>query len=253
MTCRDMNTYLDRVGDAPLPAEAAEHLTQCSRCRNLYLRMRPAPPATKRGQLAPLGIPLGILDDLKPVRPVPPGPVLVLLCLIPAAVAFAAGVAMWGTGGWQAQTASTRVALFGAICVSGWLAAYALSREMIPGSRRSIAVKPAAAVAALVFVAVVGIGFHRQYDLASISGSCFLRGLAISALTFVLGLGIARRGAWLERAAGLRIIGALAACSSLLVLTTYCPVLSAAHVFGSHLGAVAVTIAASWLLGRALR
>ena len=63
MTCRDMNTYLDRVGDAPLPAEAAEHLTQCSRCRNLYLRMRPAPPATKRGQLAPLGIPLGILDN----------------------------------------------------------------------------------------------------------------------------------------------------------------------------------------------
>src|SRR6185437_7042861 len=250
-----MNIYLDRTGDSLLPAEAQEHLTRCSRCRNLYIRMGPMRQLTERGHLASSGIPPEILDDLKPVRPVPPGPVLALLYLIPVVIALALGVWMWGAGGWQAQAAVTRVALFGAICAAAALAGYSLSREMIPGSRRRIAVRPAAAVAVLVFVGVVAISFHRQYniDLASISESCFLRGLEIAALTFLLGLGIARHGAWLDRAAAVRIIGLLAASSALLVLTTYCPVLNAAHVFGSHLAAVTVVIAASWLLGRVVR
>lgn len=255
MTCRDMNIYLDRAGDSLLPAEAQEHLRQCSRCRNLCARIRPMQQAIERGQLASSGIPSEILDELKPVRPMPPEPVLTLLYLIPIAIALAVGVTMWGIGGWRAQTAATRVALFGAICVSAGLAGYALSREMIPGSRRSILVKPAAAIATLVFVAVVGMSFHHQYDidLSRASRGCFLRGLEIAALTLVLGLVMTRRGAWLDRAAGIRIVGILAACSALLVLTTYCPVLNAAHVFGSHLAAVAVTIAGSWLLGRTLR
>lgn len=255
MTCRDMNPYLDGTADAPLPVEVAQHLAQCSRCRILYNQLRPGRRAIGASQLAPSGVPREILDDLKPVRPMLPGPALALIYLLPVAIALILGIAMWGTDGWQVQTAATRVAMFGAICVCGWLAGYALSREMIPGSRRSIAVRPVAAIAVLVFVAVVAISFHHHYDfaLAGISRSCFLRGLAISALTFVLGLVIARRGAWLDRSAGVRIIGALAGCSALLVLTTYCPVLSAAHVFGSHLAAVAVTLGGSWLVSRALR
>ena len=255
MTCLDMNAYLDLAGLAPLPVEAQAHLAQCSRCRDLHARIRPMPPSIDRGQFAPSGIPREILDELKPVRPMPPEPVLTLLYLIPVAIALAVGVTMWGIGGWEAQTAATRVALFGAICVSAGLAGYALSREMIPGSRRSIPVKPAAAVATLVFVVVVGMSFHHQYDIDFVRAArgCFLRGLEIAALTFVLGLAITKRGAWLDRAAGVRIVGILAACSALLVLTTYCPVLNAAHVFGSHLAAGAVTIGGSWLVGRTLR
>jgi len=73
MTCRDLDGIISsHAGDLLLPDEAAEHIVGCDRCRSLVRLLAETGeiPAPSERQLK--RIQAGILENLKPVRPLPP-------------------------------------------------------------------------------------------------------------------------------------------------------------------------------------
>jgi hypothetical protein len=200
-----------------------------------------------------------IFSDLRPVRPLPAAPILLLFCLIPALIVIAIGTKVLGLGGWEAQSWIIRVLLFGATGAALVTASYNFSRQMIPGSRRLFSAWAVELMAAGVFIATVAIAFHHKYsiDMVAADEGCFKNGVILSAVAIGLTLLTARRGVWLNRVASSLQLAALASTAALMVLTLYCPVLAASHVFVAHLGAVGVLLLSAWtiphVVGRLVR
>lgn len=196
-----------------------------------------------------------LFSDLKPVRPLPPTPILLLFCLIPALAVVIFGEKTLGMGGWHAQIWVTRTLLFGAAGVAVATAGYECSLRMVPGSRRRFSTLAVQLAAAGVFIGTVAIAFHNRYpiDMAAADEKCFKNGLIVAAAAFALTFLATWRGVWLNRVASSLQLAALASAAAILVLTFYCPVLAASHVFVAHLGAVAVTLLIAGLGGRLIR
>jgi hypothetical protein len=249
MTCQDVNAFLDRGATSDLPPEVLAHAGTCDGCRRLLgiLQKQESGASEVKGGVR---IPEEILADLKPVRPMAAGWMLLAVWLGAAAVAGAIGVALWGLQGWLAQNPLERLLVFGSIVAAIGGSAYGLSVQMAPGTPRRFSFFGVEIAAFAVFAATVLVAFHHLYSfpLAPVSSSCFVRGLVISGITLLLVLPRMRRGVWLDRGATAINIGALISSVCLLVLTLYCPVLNARHVFVAHVGAVAVVMIASILV-----
>jgi hypothetical protein len=200
-----------------------------------------------------------IFSDLKPVRPLPAAPILLLFCLVPALIVIAIGTKVLGLGGWEAQSWILRALLLGATTAALVTASYNFSRQMIPGSRRLFSAWTIELIAAGIFIGTVAIAFHHKYliDMAAANEGCFRNGVILSAVAIGLTLLATRRGVWLNRVASSLQLAALASTAALIVLTLYCPVLAASHVFIAHLGAVAVVLLSAWaipyVVGRLVR
>ena len=251
MTCQDVNALLDRAATADLPPEVLAHAGTCEGCRRLLgvlqSRQAGASAAARQGTVR---IPQEILADLKPVRPLPSGSVLLTVWLGAAALVGAIGVALWGFEGWLAQNGIERALVFGAVLIAIGASAYGLAVQMAPGTPRRFSFFSVEMAAFAVFAGTVAIAFHRTYDFAlgPANRGCFVRGLVISGIALLLVLPRMRRGVWLDRAGAALNIGAFVSSVCLLVLTLYCPVLNLRHVFVAHFGAVAVVMLASVLV-----
>jgi hypothetical protein len=250
MTCRDVNAFLDRAATSDLPPEILAHARTCAGCRRLLSVLQRTQPGAGGMASAEGRIPGEILADLKPVRPLPSGWMLLALWVGAAAVAGAVGIALWGLEGWQLQNGLERVPVFGALLIAIGVSAYGLAIQMAPGTQRRFSFFCAEITAFGVFAGTVAVAFHQRYSFAlgPVNRGCFTRGLEISAITLVLVLPRMRRGVWLDRAGSALNIGAFVSSVCLLVLTLYCPVLNARHVFVAHLGAVAVVMLGSLLV-----
>jgi hypothetical protein len=229
---RDFETYLDQAAKSAQPAESRE-----------------------QGRTHAQAIANKIFSDLKPVHPLPPVPFLLLFCLIPALIVVASGEKIFGLAGWEAQSWMLRGLLFGAGGVALLTASYSFSLHIVPGARRRFSTLAVQLVAAVLFIGTAGIAFHQKYaiDIIAADKHCFKNGLIIAAITLALTLLATKRGVWLDRLASSLQLAALASSAALLVLTLYCPVLAASHVFVAHFGAVGVTLLVAWLVGRLLR
>lgn len=232
MNREDFEIYLERAAKVARPAVSREQGEM------------PAPVLTKN-----------ILSDLKPVRPLPPAPILLLFCLIPALIVVAWGGKILGLAGWEAQSWILRILLFGASGIALLTASYSFSLRMVPGARRRFSTLTVQLAAAILFIATAAIAFHHKYaiDMAAADELCFKNGLIMAVITFSLTFLATRRGVWLDRLASSVQLAALASSAALLVLTLYCPVLAASHVFIAHFGAVGVTLLVAWFVGRLLR
>jgi Negative regulator of sigma F len=246
MTCQDVNAFLDRAAASGLPPEVLAHAGTCAGCGRLLGILQ----SQQDGGSVPEGairIPDEILNDLKPVRPLPSGPVLLALWLGAAAVVGAIGVALWGMQGWLAQTSFERLLVFGAVLAAIGGSAYGLSVQMAPATPRRFSFFGVEMAALAIFAGTVAVAFHRTYNFAlgPENRGCFVRGLVISCIGLVLVLPRMRRGVWLDRVGAALNMGAFISSVCLLVLTLYCPVLNARHVFVGHFGAVAVVMLGS--------
>jgi hypothetical protein len=210
------------------------------------------PADNERGNAREALLPGRIFADLRPVRPLPAAPILLLFCLLPALVVVAAGVKVFGLGGWQSQSVVLRVLLLGPVGIALVAASHNFSRQMIPGSRRLFSAWAVELLAAGVFIGTVAIAFHHKYsiDMAAADEACFRNGVILSAAAIGLALLAARRGVWLDRVASSLQLAALASAAALLVLTLYCPVLTASHVLVAHFGALVVVLLSAWGIGR---
>lgn len=250
MTCQEVNAFLDRAATSDLPPEVLAHAGTCDGCRRLLSVFQENQPGKSDTRDAGVRIPEEILADLKPVRPLPSGWVLLAVWLGAAAVAGAIGVALWGLQGWLAQNSIERMLVFGAVLIAIGASAYGLVVQMAPGTPRRFSFFGVEMAAFAIFAGTVAVAFHQAYSFAlgPVSRGCFIRGLVISGIALLLVLPRMRRGVWLDRAGSALNVGAFVSSVCLLVLTLYCPVLNAQHVFVAHLGAVAVVMLASVLV-----
>jgi predicted anti-sigma-YlaC factor YlaD len=249
MTCKDVNRFLDNpAGSTHIPSELREHIANCSACRKLLAAFQNA--ASAPAERAPIRLPQGVLDDLKPVRRLPSSPLRIAIWLGAAAVATAIGVALWGLRGWHTLTAVERLFAAGSILVLLFSAGYGLAVQMMPGAIRRFSFFAVEAAAFLVFLATVTFAYHRSYSFpfSAANRECFLNGLILSGIAALFVLPRMRRGVWLDRGAVALNIGALISAICLFVFVLYCPVINFRHVFVAHIGAVVVVMLLSSII-----
>ncbi len=250
MNCRELDAFLEARGSQPLSETAERHLSTCAACRRLVAVWE---SARSEPSFAPAesALPVGILEDLAPVRPLPRASLLMLSAIAAAALVCAVGIAFWGLAGWEAQTTVERVILFAAVAGALLASAYRLSMEMIPGSKPGFDWRWIEAGAFAAFLLTVLIAFHHLYsfDMRAIHGECFGRGLLTAAAVLPLLWLAIRRGAFLDQKKAAIAIAILISSAALLVLTVYCPILNWAHVLVAHVGAVAAVVVAGAIIG----
>jgi hypothetical protein len=252
MNCRDLHVLLDNAGGIPLPEAAQRHLAECAVCRRMVALFESGRAGTPSGMPQQGVVPEHLLDDLEPVRPLPHTPRLVLFALVSAALVCALLIEWWGLAGWGSQTLAERLLLFGAVDVALFASAYGLAMEMIPGSKAAFDWRWAGASAAAVFLVTVLTGFHQKYrlDMRAIHGECFGRGLLTAAAVLLLLFVGIRGGVFLHRVRASLTIATLLSSAALLVLTSYCPILSWSHVLIAHVGSAALVVIAAAITGK---
>jgi hypothetical protein len=241
-------------GDSGLEPQHAKHLTHCGRCRALTALLDNTDVGFHLSERLLRRMQAGILEDLKPVRPLPPPRILLLACLIVLLSVVAVGALLLGTTGWNVLNMLQRTAVFAALAVSAVLLANSVVRQIVPGSKHAFApaTLPIAILVSLMLVIVAT--FRSQRESAFILGglACMKNGLLFSvAAAFLLWL-ILRRGALLLPKLIGAAAGGLACLSGLSVLEVNCPNLNVFHILVWHGGVVVFGSLGGALVGAAV-
>ena len=191
-----------------------------------------------------------ILEDLRPVRPLPPSWALVLAFgLVFAGVSYW-GVSLVGAYGWMALNQSQRLALFAMLGASAVPLAVSLTQQMVPGQISWFREEwlPIAVSVSLSLTSLGVFPLHPDTRYSAASGSCFRTGFPYTILAGVVFWLILRQGALLSP----RIVGATAGMLAGLVGTTvlevYCPNHNLWHVVVGHFGIAFLGMIAGFLI-----
>src|ERR1700740_1433527 len=98
----------------PIPPEAAAHIAECERCRRMAEAIRHAPQVNELPRQQLKQIEDRILDDLRPVKPLPATGVMSLVLLSIFAIVVVIGNVILGTAGWHALNLLQKLAVFSA-------------------------------------------------------------------------------------------------------------------------------------------
>jgi hypothetical protein len=195
----------------------------------------------------------GILEDLKPIRPLAPFRILLFGCAFIFASVVAVGVLLLGMNGWGALSVVQRIAVFLTLAASAALLGISMVRHMSPGSKHIFA--PALLLAAIpvALMVVIAASFRAQWEPAFLASGvvCMKNGLAYSMpAACLLGL-ILRRGAILDPKLIGAVAGGFAGLAGLSVLEINCPNLNTFHILVWHGGVVVISSVGGALLGGA--
>jgi len=245
VNCRDIDDMvIPYILGKPIPPEAAAHIAECERCRRLAEAIRQAPQVNELPRQQLKQIEDRILDDLKPVKPLPAAAVLNLVLLCIFAIVVVIGNVILGTAGWHALNLMQRLAVFSALAASAGLLAFSAVRQIVPGSR--LPLPPYLLVTAVlgVMAGIFSTLFlpHRESTFISTGLLCLEIGLACAIPAAALFWLVLRRGAILSPMLTGATAGALAGLSGLTVLEVFCPNLNKYHILVWHLGAVLASI-----------
>jgi len=255
VTCRDMDDVIGSwSGDSGLEPQHAKHLSHCGRCRALSVLLDNADVGFHLSERLFRRMQDGILEDLKPVRPLHSPRILLLACAIIFLSVVAVGALLLGTTGWHLLNMLQRIALFVTLAASAVLLANSMVRQMVPGSKHAFvpATLPIAIPVALMLV--IAVMFRSQRESAFILGglACLKNGLLFSIpAAFLLWL-ILRRGALLLPKLIGAAAGGLAGLSGLSVLEVNCPNLNGFHILVWHVGVVVIGSLGGALVGAAV-
>ena len=255
MTCRDMDDAISSwSGDSLLDLEHSKHLTHCGRCRALTVLLDNADVGFHLSERLLRRVQAGILEDLKPVRPLPPPRTLLLASAIVFLSVVAVGALLLGTTGWHVLNMLQRTAVFVTLAASAVLLANSMVRQMAPGSKHAFApaTLPIAILIALTLLIVAT--FRSQRESAFILGglACMKNGVLFSVpAAFLLWL-ILRRGAFLLPKLIGAAAGGLAGLSGLSALEVNCPNLNVFHILVWHVGVVVIGSLGGALVGAAV-
>jgi hypothetical protein len=233
---------------------SAEHLAKCERCRILTDLLDQVGEGSVPSESQLKRIKIAIIENLKPVRPLPPSRVLLLACAIIFLSVVAVGAVRLGTHGWAALNIEQRIAVFSSLAASAILLAASMVRQMVPGSRHSFPPAALPVGVLLVLTLVIATTFRSHEEVAFVAGGlrCIKNGLMYSAPAALLFWLLLRRGAILfPKLMGLAA-GGLAGLIGLSVLEVNCPNLNIFHILVWHWGVVLISALAGALVGAAV-
>jgi len=255
VTCREMDDVISsRSSDSVLGPQPTEHLIHCVRCRDLTHLLDKAGDDLRPSESLLRRIQTGILEDLKPIRPLAPSRILLFGCAIIFLSVVAVGALLLGMNGWGALSLVQRIVVFVTLAASAVLLAISMVRQMVPGSKNIFA--PAmllVAILAVLMLVIAGTFRSQQESTFLASGlMCLKNGLTYSTpAAFLLWL-ILRRGAILYPKFIGAVTGGLAGLAGLSVLEINCPNLNVFHILVWHVGVVVIGSLGGALLGAAV-
>ena len=141
MTCSEVNTYFDQVarrGWAALPEPVRKHLGICLHCRSLWEFLTQGEPPADVSPKVQSRIESNLLGSLKPVSPLPSNRMLTLAFLLIFGLISALFVAFSSFRGIVGLESLQLFGILGVVGAVAFLLTLALSREMVPGERRSV-------------------------------------------------------------------------------------------------------------------
>jgi len=191
-----------------------------------------------------------ILNDLRPVRPLPSSWILTLLFAGTFAALAAGSGALLGPHGFYALNGLERAAIYPTLIALALVAAMACSRQMRPagGARRG---GVALLLVLACFPAVASALFRGYSTVDFVPGGipCLRAGLLVALPTAILVTWILRRGFVLDWSAAGLAGGILSGLTGLGMLEVHCPNLEAIHILLWHLGVVAFSAALGCAVG----
>ena len=254
MTCRDLDDFVSS-GSANWvqPEGYGEHLRACQRCRGLVRLLEEAGKGLVPSESQLMQIKTGIVENLQPVRPLPPSRVFLAACAIIFLFVAAAGVLRLGTNGWAALNLWQRAGMFTTLGASAILLAGSMVRLMVPGSRHILppAALPVGILLALMLVIATAFRSHGELAFVADGLVCIKNGLTYSVPAALLFWLILRRGAILSPKLIGAVTGGLAGLIGLSVLEINCPNLNIFHILVWHWGVVLISSLAGALVGAA--
>jgi hypothetical protein len=181
VTCRDMDDAISSRSGVFEP-QPAEHLIHCGRCRGLARLLDKADDGSRPSESVLRRIQAGILEDLKPIRPLAPSRILFFGCAIIFLSVVAVGVLQLGMIGWGVLSIVQRIAVFVTLAASAVLLAISMIRQMSPGSKHTFAPTVLPVAILVVLMMVIGATFRSQQELAFLASGvmCMKNGLKYS-------------------------------------------------------------------------
>jgi hypothetical protein len=196
----------------------------------------------------------GILEDLRPVRPLVPFRILLCGWVIIFLSVVAVGALLLGVNGWGALSLTQRVVVFSTLAVSAVLLAISMIRQMVPGSKHILA--PAVLLVSILvgLMMVIAATFRSQQEPAFLASGmmCMKNGLMYSIPAAFLFWLILRRGALLYPKLIGAVAGGLAGLAGLSVLEINCPNLNVLHILVWHTGVMVTGSVGGVVLGAAV-
>jgi len=186
----------------------------------------------------------GIIEgSLRPVRPLPPAWIFTTgLFLVSASVALA-GAARAGFDGLEKMTPWERGLIFPTLAIYMTIAANALVKAIIPGSRRRISTDLLLGLGTVALIAVFAFSF-RDYHVehfVSTGIPCLLTGLFHAIPAALVSWLLLRRGFAVRPVSAGWIAGLLAGIAGVGVLELHCVNFEAAHVLVWHTAVIPVS------------
>lgn len=188
--------------------------------------------------------------SLRPVRPLPPGWVLVAgLMLVCLAVATAAG-SLLGLHGIQKMSPAQMALIFPLLGALIWLAAVLYVSEMIPGSRHRMAPWVLPAAGSLTLIAAFALAFddYRTERFVPQGIACLTAGLLYGIPAAAAGGWLVRRGFAVNSVGAGLLQGALAGLAGVGMLELHCPNFEVPHVMVWHTAVLPLSAGAGALL-----
>jgi len=217
---------------------------------NMLSRAAQAPPAVSSALLDRVAASVG--SSLRPVRPLPPGWVLVAAQVVACAGIALLGAVAFKLTGVQRLGAWERALIFPSLALLMGLAAAVFLGEMVPGSRRRIGPRTLLACGILALLALFAYLF-RDYR----TGHFIARGLTCLSVGMLhaIAAGLAawlllRRGFAVNPAAAGLAAGTLAGLCGVTMLELHCANFQALHIMVWHTAVVLLSGLAGALAAR---
>jgi hypothetical protein len=199
-----------------------------------------------------------IIGNLRPVRPLLPSWVfLLIIALIFAGLTYL-GVSYLGTGGWFVLMQVQKIAVVTTLAASAALLAFSLVRQMVPGEKSLMRTGLLPAVLFVLLCLMVASVFQVRSDpnFLQAGRACLQAGVPYAIPAGLLFWLIVRRGAILSPRAVGAVAGMLAGLVSTTVLEVHCPNLNVWHILVWHVGIALLGLLAGLLIaiaGQAFR
>jgi hypothetical protein len=255
VTCREMDDVISSLtGDSVLEPQLAEHLIHCEQCRGLTGLLDTADEGLHPSESLLRRIKAGILEDLRPVRPLAPSGILLFGCAIIFLSVVALGSLLLGMNGWGALSLVQKIAVFVTLASSAVLLAISMIRQIVPGTKHIFAPTVLLVAILVVLMTVIATLFRSQQESAFLGTGvmCMTNGLTYSSLVAFLLWLILRRGAILHPKLIGAVTGGLAGLAGLSVLEVNCSDLNVFHILVWHEGVVVISALVGALLGAAV-
>ena len=239
-TCADLDRALIASAGSSkdaIPPNVQAHLAECERCCSLVQALNhqedfQLPSDVLHRLQAP------ILNGLKPVRPLPPTWVFMIVFLLIFLVIVGIGIDYLGAFGWADLTGFQRTVIFSSLAASAALLAFSTVRQMQPGSRNffSPALLPVAVIVLLSLAVASVFQYESDPHFVRVGMGCLEAGIPFAIPSGLLFWFILTRGAVLHRYVAGGTAGMLAGLIGTSVLEVHCPIFDIGHILVWHVG-----------------